>query len=495
MDFSQPQRQAPIGILVMFFDTIRESVGLLWPWLAIYLFRDGSNSWLLAAGIVFVMAILSVTAYLKYLNFTFYLDNEKEEFIINSGVFNKTVTAIRLDRIQQVNITQSLLQRIISVYAMDVDTAGSSKKEGKIKAVSHHLALALKERLLDTSIKEVGVEKSLSESTADIEVKPFINIGLLSLFKVGITSNYIKSFWLLVVFFGTIYDNLRHFGSGAAYAKDKMSYIEDRIAIQSAGVITLAVIAVILTINVIRVLVKYFNYNLTKQTGSLLLSFGLINTKSTIIKSEKVQIITVTQNYFQKKLNISELAITQASTGELHERNGTIDIPGCNESERDAILKLLLRVMPKKGLMMKPNWRKLAFSLFLIIVLPLSVFYLSGVFKVPPVADYLGLLPAYAVFASLMLYFGFRNYRLYINDRFIIKQSGAWDISNQIIEPGKIQALTTSQLFWHKNLNIGSLTIHTAGGNVSFRLGNFDQVKQYVNVWLYELETSDSNWM
>jgi putative membrane protein len=57
-----------------------------------------------------------------------------------------------------------------------------------------------------------------------------------------------------------------------------------------------------------------------------------------------------------------------------------------------------------------------------------------------------------------IVYFSFRNNRLFINDDFIIRQSGAWDVDNEIIEPGKIEA--TSQLFWHKSV-IGSIT-HTA---------------------------------
>jgi putative membrane protein len=74
-----------------------------------------------------------------------------------------------------------------------------------------------------------------------------------------------------------------------------------------------------------------------------------------------------------------------------------------------------------------------------------------------------------------IVYFSFRN-RLFINDDFIIRQSGAWDVDNEIIEPGKIQAITTSQLFWHKSVDIGSITIHTAGGNISFQLGNFTTI-------------------
>lgn len=101
----------------------------------------------------------------------------------------------------------------------------------------------------------------------------------------------------------------------------------------------------------------------------------------------------------------------------------------------------------------------------------------------------------YSLFLLLILIFGYRNNRLYVSEDFIIKQSGAWDVDNSIIEPLKIQAITTSQLFWHKKANIGSVTIHTAGGDLSFQLGNYTKIKNYVNLWLYKIEISNSNWM
>jgi putative membrane protein len=62
-----------------------------------------------------------------------------------------------------------------------------------------------------------------------------------------------------------------------------------------------------LIINLIRT-VFYFDYKITKKNGSLLLWF--VKYKSTILKPE-VQIVTVTRNYFQRKMNILE--IKQAS--------------------------------------------------------------------------------------------------------------------------------------------------------------------------------------
>jgi uncharacterized membrane protein YdbT with pleckstrin-like domain len=496
--FKQPQRQSSIGILLMFVDTLQQWGRGLWPILVVYIFKfDELNKVYLFGGITVLLVIIGIIAYLKYLNFTFYLDDQNEEFIINEGVLNKSKTIIQLDKIQQVNINQSFLQRIVGVYELDVDTAGSSKKEGKIKAISHPLALALKTRLIENEKIEVDSERPemALQNKASVE-HPFMIISFLSLLKVGITSNYVKSLGLILAFFATVYENSKSFASSSDFDEKKLDiYLHKSGAVKSVAIIVFLLLASILIINLIRVVFRYFGYKISKQNGSLLLSFGLLSTKSTIIKPEKVQIVTITRNYFQKKMNILELKIKQATSGEKEERKSVIEIPGCNEKESIEILNLLFLKTPEKGIMLKPNFRKLVFMIFLSIVLPLSGFLSFVKYIEPRFLDFAYVVPLYVFFVSSIVYFGFRNNRLFINDNFIIKQSGAWDVDNKIIELGKIQAITTSQLFWHKRADIGSITIHTAGGNVAFELGNYSEIKRYVNLWLYELETSNSNWM
>jgi len=496
--FSVPQQQSKIGVLVMFLDTIRQYLKALWPILIVWVFKfdEISKVWLIA-GTSFIIAVFAVIAYLKYRNFTFYLDYENEEFIISEGVFNKTKTAIQLHKIQQVNINQSFLQKIIGVYAVDVDTAGSNSKEGEIKAVSHAVALELKARLLDNNRKSAVSEFNAANATETIsEVSPFIKIGLLSLVKVGITSNYVKSFLLLLLFFFSVSENIQKVtGRDVIYNENITNYVDDGFWMQAFLIGMSILFLIVLAINLVRIIFKYFDYQIARQKGSLLLSFGLLHTKSTIIKPEKVQIVSVSQNYFQKKLDILQMKIRQATSGEREERKSAIEIPGCNEAERDEILKLLFAKIPAKGMMLKPNFRKLGFAIFLTIGLPLLVFYIFRSYNptVGVAVNYL--VPVYVLFLGLIQYYKFRNNRLFIHNDFIILQHGAWDISNEIIEPKKIQAITTSQLFWHKSIGIGSLTLHTAGGNISFQLGNFELIRQQVNRWLYEIETSDSNWM
>ena len=498
MNFNAPQRQSAVGIVVMFFDTLRQYIKAFFPLLVIWIVNFNKvNKLYLILGAIVLLLIVALIAFLKYKNFTFYIDDENEEFIISEGVFNKTRTTIQLDKIQQVNINQSLLQRIIGVYELEVDTAGSTNKEGKIKAISHALALSLKSRLLENEkkIKTAIASETPIDTEQIITDKPFISISFLTLLKVGITSNYVKSFSLLLLFFFTASDYINKFtGRDVLNDGDFENYVLKGAIVSTLLLSVLFLFGVVLVINLFRIVFRYFDYKITKQKGSLLLSFGLINTKSTILKPEKVQITTISRNYFQKKMNILEMKIKQATSGEKTEHNTAIEIPGCNNREKDEILKLLFHQVPQQGYMMKPNFRKLGFSIFLIIVLPLIGFFVIAN-NVTELMEFAYITPYYVVFVGLILYFGYRNYRLFISEDFIIKQSGAWDISDDIIRKEKIQAITTSQLFWHKNADIGYLTLHTAGGNIGFQLGNYTKIKQYVNLWLYEIETSDSNWM
>ena len=494
--FNTPQRQSLVGIVVLFFDTLRLYLKVFGPILIVLVvnFKE-INKLYLTLGTLIVLVIVALISFLKYQNFTFYIDVENEEFIISEGVFNKTKTTFQLNKIQQVNINQSLIQRVIGVFELEVDTAGSTNKEVKIKAISHPLALSLKGHLLDNENRNLSTTEVAQTKEEVGTASPFINISFISLLKVGMTSNYIKSLALLILFFITATDYINKF-TGHDILKDGAieKYVNKSAIITSLLMFLLFLFVLVLVINVFRIVVRYFDYKITKQKGSLLLSFGLINSKSTILKSEKVQITTVSSNYFQKKMNISEMKIIQTTSGEKENKDTSIEIPGCSSQEKNEILKLLFHQIPQKGMGLLPNYRKLVFAIFMIIVLPLIVFVILAN-RIQEVMEFAWVSPIYVIFVGLILYFGFRNYRLFISDDFIIKQSGAWDIRDEIIAIEKIQAITTSQLFWHKSADIGYLTLHTAGGNIGFQLGNYTTIKKYVNLWLYKIETSDSNWM
>jgi len=495
--FNSPQKQSPIGVIIMFVNTLQHFIRALWPILLVWAFKSNQvNKTYVIIGIIAFIVVIGLVSYLKYINFTFYIDDENDEFIIQDGIVNKTKTIIQLNKIQQVNINQSFIQRLIGVYALDVDTAGSSNKEGKINAISHELAIALKVKLLDNETKStVNIAEEISLSAIKTNTASVLKISFLSLLKVGLTSNYLKSFGLILTFFYTIYHNIKEVSSNSNIDKEIGNFFSTDVMINSISITIAVGLTVIFVFNILRIVIRYFGYKITKQNGSLLLSFGLINAKSTILKPEKVQIVAVSRNYFQKKLDILEMKITQVSGQDAESKKVTIEIPGCNATESNLILQLLFSQIPQKSTMLQPNWRKLGFSLFLFIVLPIFGFFAIGNCIEESILEFANYTFLYVIFIGLILLFGYRNYRLFVDDNFIIKQNGAWDIENQIIEIKKIQAITTSQLFWHKPLNVCSITIHTAGGAIAFHMGDYSKIVAFVNLWLYEIESSNNNWM
>jgi len=496
VDFSQPQRQSLPGILVMFANSLQKTVRALWPMLLIWLVKfDSLNKLVFFGSVAGVVLIIAIISYLQYLFFTFHIDEENGEFVIQKGVLNKTRITIQLHKIQQVNINQSLIQRIVGVHKLEIDTAGSDKKEASISAISHELATILKERLINHSQQETS--DFTDENREDIIPISFIKIGLPSLIKIGFTSNYIKSFALIFVFFTTIIENLQQLNTEVIDEDKVTNYLDTLPIIYSFLLVVGFFIGLILVVNLVRTILKYFDFTIQKSKQAIILSYGLLSTKNTLLNPNKVQKIKVTQNYFQKKLDVTTIGIHQASSDvQKVKEKDQIEVPGCTENERDAILKLLLGQLPQKEKMYLPNWRKLAVNTFFFLLLPIVItLFLNQITEFVTWKEWILYTSIFTVFTSIILWYSFKNYRLFVSNEFVIKQNGAWDIDTTFIEPYKIQAIETQQFFWQKATNIGSVTLSTAGGTVSFTTGNFTEIKQLVNYWLYQVESWEKNWM
>ena len=495
-NFSQPQKQSLLGVVVMFANTFQKSVRAFWPVLLIWLVKfDSLNKVMIFGGIAAVIVIIAIISFLQYHYFTFHIDEETNEFIIQKGVLNRTKIAIQLHKIQQVNINQSIIQRLVGVYKIEIDTAGSDKKEVSISAISHELATILKERLINhlATVKPISQENEVEESPTAL-----FKISLISLIKIGFTSNYIKSFAFLFVFFTTILENLRQVSDSTQIKEDQVAnYLDKLPMLTSIEIILGSIVGLVLVVNLVRTVIKYFDFTIQKNIQSVLLSYGLLATKNTLINPDKVQKIIITQNFFQKKLDIITIKIHQASSNaEQVSDKDKIEIPGCSQIEHDEILKLILEQLPKKDVCFLPNWRKFVINFVFLSVFPVFIFCMIQYYTLfISWTIFFIYASMFFVFSTLMIYFTFKNYKLFVSKEFIIHNEGAWDVDTAIILPSKIQAVTTQQFFWQKTTNIGSVTLSTAGGNINFTTGNYSEIKTLVNYWLYQLEVTNKNWM
>ncbi len=499
LNFDKPQRQSVVGIVVMFADSLQKFVRAMWVPLAVFLFRmDGSKIVVFLVVVLVIFVVLAVIAYLKYRNFTFFLDEEKQEFVVQSGVLSKKKLSIGLDKIQQVNINQNVIQKLIGVYSLDIDTAGSKDKEVSIKAIDHHSAQILKAKLLERENSKQ--EEVLTAEAPEENQQPLVSVGLLSLLKLGLTSNYGKSLAVLIAFFFTIFDNVKNFFQDEVLTEEQIQeYIVETTFMTMLFVFGVLFLLTFI-VNLIRTLIKYYDFSIIKERTSLLISYGFFAKKNTLLNPKKAQIVSYSQNFFQKKLNVLSLRIRQASSESSGQDKKSksasfIVIPGVNTAEKEQILQMIFNRAMAKGEVIKPNFRYVFKRVYLSILLPVGIFLVAGLFINKELQAFFPLIGVYVLMLSIFIYFEFKHYKLFVNSNFIIKREGAWDIEHKIIEPHKIQGITAKQYFWNKRHDVGHITLHTAGGDLHFNFANFTQINEHINYWLYQVESSEKNWM
>lgn len=502
LDFSQPQRQSAAGILISGAYTLQQFVRAMFIPLALLIFKSNKTALLYTAlGLAIVLVISLIYGYFYYRKFTFYLNTLKNEFVIDKGVFSRKNLTIPVEKIQQVNINQGFLQKLIGVYSLQIDTAGSDSKEVSISAISGTIAFALKEHLLNgekDTIAELGDEEPSASQHLQKET-PFIKISAATLLKIGLTSNYGRSIALLIGFGYAVFHNIKELLKAFDNDNGQVEAIfKSGITIISVGILLAAIIFILLVTNVIRTFVKYFDFQISKHQKSLLISSGLLAKKNTLLHPSKVQITEYSQNYFQKKIGLFNMALKQAHAGqqqsEKEVRSNNMEVPGCSALEKDEVLRMILGKLPSEGALYKPNFRFMNLLVLFWLLFPLAV-YLIFYQYFPEIKPFYPLAVIYILVASLMIYISYTKHRITFSEDFIIKQSGIWDISQEILEPHKIQSISTSQYPWHRSLDIGHVTLHTAAGNISFSYGNYTEIKTLVNWWLYQVESGQKDWM
>ncbi|MBW8522604.1 PH domain-containing protein [Chryseobacterium chendengshani] len=493
--FFQPQRQSKTGIVLLFLYNSGMVIKNLWVFVILYFVRkDKLESWIIISAIIAGFLILITSAILQYYHFKYYIDEENEEFVIHEGIINTSVIKIKKDNIQEVNITQPFIHRFFNIYKLEIDTPGSAEKEVKISALSKQNAIDLKKYLLTVKriVKSAEQYDEILEKEKSLELHS-INISTFSILKYGITANYVRSFFALIslVIYG--FSELTNFLKKAEF-ETSLNYdmIESRFLAFSVPVILGIFLAVILTgilINAIRTIIKFFNFKITENSQSFSFEYGLFNTRNSIVNKSKVQVITETQNWIQKKMNISYLKFLQIGKNEEEEKN-VAAVPGISRSEKVKLISTIWKENPVFENYLKPNFRLILINSFQWIILPLIFVFLIGR---DILINYLFLAIVYGLLAESLILISFRNLKLYYNRRFIRLKSGIWDINHKTFEVEKLQTVKISQYFWQRKTNLGSITFYTSAGRFKIVALDFFKLKKLLNYCIYKIEISKNN--
>jgi uncharacterized membrane protein YdbT with pleckstrin-like domain len=94
---------------------------------------DVKSGWVIAA-VLGVLGVVLVVGWLKRLATTYTITTRRLH--IQRGIVSRRNEEARLDRVQNVNTSQSVLQRVLRVGTVDFDTAGTGDSDFKFAGVA-----------------------------------------------------------------------------------------------------------------------------------------------------------------------------------------------------------------------------------------------------------------------------------------------------------------------------------------------------------------------
>lgn len=495
MDFTEKKRLHIAGLAVSFVRFavrfLRQGVFLLIIILAQRpeLLRSGYG-WLILLGLLAVGVLYS---YLHYRYYSYYVDLDKREFVVESGVVSKSKTVIKFSNIIQVNLDQNILQKLLSIYSVTINTAGSDKVEVDLYALDEPTALALREFLMDAirvheDRVEEGEKRDISSGRERTEILqiPAKNILLISLF-----SNYRQGLLLFFAFvmslFQQIQDLFQALGREDDYELDVSNWQAWISVILFAGIFILLVPFVI---NLFRYFFKYYNFSILRnREGNFSMHYGLFNTKDVIFNKTRVQTISFRQNALLRYFNLAYLSLRQIVTDETKAAESTIEMPGVTLADKRTVYDLVF----EKDIYTDMVERRPCIGLFINRTIKANLLFLPIVGAVWSLVDSYGLLIwTMAIVLELFMlsynYLYYKNYRFYVGEEYLIKRTRVWNEVETVIPIRNTQIVQISQTFWQVRSETANLHLRTAADDVSFRFFEERFVKGLSNRLLYQLE-------
>jgi len=496
-NFSLPNKLDKKALFLVLGTTLYTVARAAWPIIALMFVKREFKSWYFFAVIGLIILTTFVTKLINYFYFSYQVVDD--ELIIKKGWLNKSTTVVKLDKIHEVNLNQKFIHKIIGLYLVNIDTAGSSSTEIEINGIDFQKALALKDVL--TSSVEINKESTVilsdenDEAIIEDQSEDKIKISLISLIKIGLTRNYLQTFGLLIAFSFQIIDQLQDF-----FYKDDASVYDDIFEAsydEYLGLVGIALffglIALVVIFNLGRTLLTYYNYQINLKDKHLTASYGLTDSHIISVPANKVQMFQFQQNYFQKLMNLFEVKIKQVESNEDNKKKKGLIVPGTNYLELNTLFNVIFSnnlIDLKNGY--KPNIRVLAIKTALLCIpafITLIVLYFTDSLYFSWI-----ILPFFTL-GFLLIYMGYKNEKMVFKDDFVILKSGIWDITTTYLPIDKIQKVSISQSYFQEKRQIGSLNLYTAAGIITLYYYDFNMLQRMVNEILYKIEKNKHSWM
>lgn len=454
---SEFERQHPAAAISRLFEAIKQNLVTVVIFLFVGFNRSGDSFavYAILGGFVFAL-IYGVLSWWQY-KFRV-VDGELQ---IYSGVLVKKKLFLGKDRIQVIDITEGIVQRVFGLVQMDIKTAGSGTEKASISAITREKALELQSLLRKTEKEENAIEGM--ERVPLLEKK----LQLKELLYAALTSG---SFGVIASIFGAISSQLDSFIN-----EDSIGYISDNLPIVSDfliySIIGFFFLLIGWVLSFFGVIIQYMDFKIQKHKKELVITRGLFEKKQITIPFDRIQAVRIVEGFLRMPLGRGMIYIESAGF-ELQKSRSVVAMPIIKMSEIEDFLSDFLGEYHLENVVVRPPKR--AFMKY--IRRPNYLFFLL----VPALAFVFSLEFLWLFLLCLPLgYFGWKSYRdsgAYLGEKLMVIKERFFSRKTILMNKSRVQVarVHANPFQVRKNLASFKVTVASGQGGISFEIKDLE---------------------
>ena len=297
----------------------------------------------------FVLIYLCFIAYrVLYYNTSGY-ELTETEIKCKRGVFFKKISVLDYGKIHSINKKQNLIQRIIRVAVLTVDSGSTN--------TSHQAEITIveKEKIVDSllnrlsALKETGAvsnaELAENEEVLLSDKDSFYNFTsgkkmLYSLISVVSTAIFVVAIAILTLIALTV----AKFIVKNDFLGTWGEYLLTSFLIALSAILISSLVAFVASI--INSFVKYHAFNITKHGNNIQITYGLLEKHTNSFSYDRIKAVKITQSLVQRMLGFASIKLEVIGYVSETDQNNSVElgvlVPFCKYSEVEEILAKLL---------------------------------------------------------------------------------------------------------------------------------------------------------
>ena len=436
----------------------------------------------------FVFLPTAVYHAIRYFTLTYQIG--EGELVIRSGLLFRRERRIPLDRVQEVEVHQGILHRLLTLAKVNLSTAGKDPQEAALNVLTRSDAEKLKSAIATNQIATSLADDAIH--SADAALPDYVcNIDWKTLLLGGLTSKVVATFGAIisaVVYFqlfvqvggnwfnpmsGKVGQQVRERVPSSNHL-ELVNQLENRLPDLGplafltdfwldetlAKSILLAIGGLIFT--VATYVIRYFNFSLERSGDMLNTSHGLLTIRHGSLARDRIQALKLEEGLLRRWLGLAAIRVDSAGDRNQVEdqKNRDVLLPVAAKEEAQEVARQAIPGLVE----INPSWHRISplailrgskKGWMLIVLATLLTFLTSGWLC-------LAWIPAFPL-VYLLNYQWYRNSGYWLSEDYFLWRSGWINRSTVCLPVCNIQNVSVVQNPFDRRLGLAVLSIDIAG--------------------------------